>query len=291
MKKILALALAVLASLFSIACKGKVDERKFAAATEAVPPPVEVRRPDSIGPPEPYYAKRAKEAIAAYHVSPDLDKLEAKNPRDQSGLQEVVGMSLTYFVSEPGTYNEDEALENSEYGDIPEVRRRARDHVREVMVAYGIFQTGNNPVRQSYLKHAVTLLWQERLRETAYRLTVPSIREALVTMPRKDRDDYLGILRHTSAYMATFNLARETEYLTYLKGSACQVDEKYRKEAYQNRTLGIISKCDEFFTIFGPDGKRNPYRKTEAFVYRRVAEGWKLAEMKRVLDRLIADLS
>ncbi|OHA91354.1 MAG: hypothetical protein A2758_02755 [Candidatus Zambryskibacteria bacterium RIFCSPHIGHO2_01_FULL_49_18] len=246
--------------------------------------------------PEPYYSKEAKEAIATYHISPELDKIpNIRSWRIKGGWREVVSISLYYFVSEPQTYNEKEELNDSEYGDIPEVRRRARNHTRRVMIAYGIFQTGNNPIRQEYLTRAVTFLWKNDSREMAYRLTVPSIKRALAAMPRQDRNDYLRILRHTSTYMATFDLKREVQYLTSLRDENCTSAE-WQKKYYSNLPKWVepgkgYYGCEHLFTILGPDGKSNPYRKAETFVYRRVAQGWKLAEMKQVLDRLIADLS
>ena len=213
--------------------------------------------------------KEAAEAKSLYGSATKLDQMEgAEDTTKKLGvsLSDALAISLKYAAYEAQEYGVDFWIRDNEYKDIPEVRRRARNHTREAMVAYGIFQTGNNPLDQHEVaKIAKHLFVTPMLREAAYKASLPSIKRALNAMPSADRQDYLGVLRHTSEYMATFNLNREDEWLT---------------------TEGA-----EAFTLFGPGRKPTPYRKAEAFVYRRVKEGWKLAEMKQVLDRLIADLS
>ncbi|MEK7175861.1 MAG: hypothetical protein AAB695_00610 [Patescibacteria group bacterium] len=281
-------ALLALVAILAAACGNPDKPSTSAAATMTTAPALTAPALKS----KPEYREKAKRAIASYEVSPELDQIPDFGRDESVGWQEVVGMSLAYFVSEPQTYNEKKGLVNSEYGDIPEVQRRARNRTRQVMVAYGIFQLGNNPVRMDWLKRAVTLLWASASRETAYRLTVPSIKKALALMPREDREDYLRILRHTSRYMATFDFAREEQYLTNLEAGGCTAEawqKKHFKLPYW--FVGSRGNCKVLFTTYGPDGKENPYRKAEAFVYRRVEEGWDIHDMKQVLDRLIADLS
>ncbi len=305
MKKLAVLI--VLTSLFA-ACGGQEPRAGQPPAQQSVETPKQRAERETKELEENYRRERierikrqAYEAQHLYGAADELDRIPYASATEKTfgvRLSDALAVTLSYVVSEPRTYDEDFWIgRESEYRDIPEVRQRARNHTREVMVAYGLLQLGNNPLPGLEFETIVRYFYEnEAQRELVYKLALPSIKKAFRSMLDEDRADYLRILRHTSAYMTKFNWKRETDYLLSLKrdGRECYSDE-WGKKYYQLPSFMTTQDsypCEILFTEYGPDGTENPYRKAEAFVFRRVAfDGWNLTEMKRILDRLIADLS
>lgn len=299
-------------ALTTIACGNSSPEAQSQTATqpatvsEPAPAPADVKTPEQTQR-EQDAERRAKwqaeqkaeaaKGVVEYEVPEGLNELYT-DPNATLTFHETVAKALMKFVDVPKTYDETEDLKHyslREYSDIPEVQRRARDKTRSIMAVYGIV---NNEVVPSELEKPLQAIFTNSTsREVAYKLATPSIKRALVSLPERDRNDYVGILRHASAYLGSFNLAAETMYLASLAGD-CKSNEWQQKyyplpEWWKNANEGSgeYFNCAYLFTNHGPNGKRNPYRKVEAFLYRRAMNGWDVTAMKFMLDRLIADLS
>ena len=249
-----------------------------------------------------YIAQHKREAVeptSTYRVSESLNSLSVAPPV-KLGLtwQEIVGLGLHYFVSEPALYSESWYLDGHSFKSFKETdkaRQLIRHERLQLLVAYGLLQVGNSPLDPSRLKPSATAIFNKTTdRDLVYHLVLPSLKIALTQLPNTDKQQYISILRHTRVYMDSFNANRESEYLAGISNP----DWDCRTQEWQKRHYKLSAnlldrgfRCEGLFTMFGPDGKDNPYRKAEAFVYRRVKnDGWSISTMKTMLDRLLADL-
>jgi hypothetical protein len=180
------------------------------------------------------------------------------------------------------------ALENLKYS--AENGDKWKERRFQIMGAYGLLQQASviEPVR---LRRAVTAIFLSKVfRTEAYNWAFPPIQVVFQEMYAQDRRDYLIILRHTRRYMDTADFKLEEEYLRSFRSEDGCHTEVWQKKFYK---LSQGEACHEvLFTHYGPKGSDDRYREVETFIYRRVVEdGWPLAHMKAVLDRLIVDLS
>lgn len=181
------------------------------------------------------------------------------------------------------------ALENMQYG--AESGDTWKERRFQIMGAHGLLQQ-ISVIESEKLRRAVTAVFLSKtLRKKMYEWAFPSISIAFKEMYAQDRRDYLAILKHARRYMDTADFKLEEEYLQSLSSSD---KDQCHTEAWQKKFFKLSNDfaCYEtLFTYHGPKGGDDRFRKIETFIYRRVVEdGWPLADMKSVLEQLIADL-
>ena len=138
-----------------------------------------------------------------------------------------------------------------------------------VQVAYGLLQSDNFYWGAEFNETLKKFYNSPRHLRIMYRWALPSVRQVFRQLPRKERITYINILRHAKKYAQSYNHKQEEAYLRKLK-------EDYNE--YQ-------------FAIRGPDDKKdNPYRKVEAFIFRRVRDGMSIREIRKWIKVGIRDL-
>ncbi|MEY4602376.1 MAG: hypothetical protein RL292_317 [Candidatus Parcubacteria bacterium] len=220
-------------------------------------------------------------------------------------LENTLVLGLKHLKEIPGIYTPESYLHGRQFESFEETDRArvlARNYRLSVMTAYGILQGGSSPLDTKKLQQTVSeyIFKKDVAREVAYKWAQPIIKTVFKELESADRRDYLLILDHTSQYLGSFNLKREQEYYN----SVAAVMPKCRMPEWQQRYYKLprwmipdgkydyLRPCEVLFTQFGPDGKENPFRKIEAFIFRRVtADDWSPVTMKKLVDRLIADLT
>lgn len=176
------------------------------------------------------------------------------------------------------------------------------------MTAYGLLQTENGKAWQifyfdGYFDKPSTpaemraIFRNDTMRRTFYNWVMPAAKRAFKSMPPKIQVEYLNILDHASGYLSRLDkTAYEAEviYLAELKKGNCKNEAWLRKRGIKLPEWmpnGWDQKtCDGIFTWFRPDGQETPYRKIEAFAFRRVREGVDARTQKFWVDKTIADL-
>lgn len=169
-----------------------------------------------------------------------------------------------------------------------------------VAVAYGLLQSGNNRYFDT-AEHAHhdfrtrvlhRIYGSHRLIQRVYLWAMPFVDETWQQLRDSDRIVYRNILRHGQKYLATFDYEVEVKYLHRLEAGKCtepSADDGWDKQYNSAKFHG--SQCTYWFVRVGPDNKENPYRKFEAFLFRRVhQDGMNVEELKYWLNRVIRHL-
>ena len=96
-------------------------------------------------------------------------------------------------------------------------------------------------------------------------------------------------------YLSNFNEAKESKYLKSLRENTCRTanwqKSHYRIPQWLANANARERPCESLFTQYNPDGRDNPYRKVEAFLYRRIVDDeWKVEDAYSVLHRILEDL-
>lgn len=184
----------------------------------------------------------------------------------------------------------------------------------DVNEAYGLLQAGNSAVREyttwtDDLRTRVfpQIISSRRLGGLLYDWAMPHVKDAWRQLSPTDQRVYLGILEHGQRYLATYNHRRELAYLQRLKRGDCDVPRWWLRWYSDNDGDGVDDdgngqadedvghvyskmECIDEFMRSGPDGADTPYRKLEAFFFRRAQQGVKVADMRYWLDRVVAEL-
>ena len=180
----------------------------------------------------------------------------------------------------------------------------------DLIVAYGALQTSNPVVevivggdnfwlQPELQQKAAASPWAVRavfrssvLRRAAYAWAMPSIREAFRKMPAGQQGEYFRILEHAEGYLQAFDYAREAEYFDELSRGRCQNAEWRKVHGMEELPWWHESRnCLLLFTAFDPRGKESPYRKVEAFCFRRFnADGVGPQTQLYWVRRALADL-
>ncbi len=137
----------------------------------------------------------------------------------------------------------------------------------EILVADGLLQSYGS-VEPEKLREPALAIFKSPLATVAYKWAMPSVKAAFKALAPEDHAEYLKILDYASAYLSRFSkdyYLREVGYLESLKKGECYGLSAEHREFFG----GGLPSCVPLFTRFGPDGKRNPYRKVEAFLFRR----------------------
>lgn len=229
---------------------------------------------------------------------PEPDKLESGSLAtcgypSTSSWAKVLRSALDAFVAVPRTYDDTE-------------QQRI-----QTSVAYGILQTVDGGLGEysgdthhDFRSRVLPfVLRSRRLTGIAYDWAMPHLRGAWQELPPDAQRIYLGILEHGQRYLSTFSMKREQAYLAQLQRGVCDPPEWLRdndSDGVDDDGDGQIDEdagrwdpkrdCERQFVARGPDGEQNPYRKLEAFVFRRVQQGVAVADMKLWLDRVIGEL-
>lgn len=220
-------------------------------------------------------------------------------------LENTLVLGLKHLKEIPGIYTTESYLHGRQFENFEETdraRARAHNYHLSVMSAYGILQGGSSPLDTQKLRQTVSdyIFKNDVAREVAYKWAQPIIKTVFKELESADRRDYLIILDHTSLYLGSFNLKREKEYLSSLTGDIknCRTQEwqkkyyKLPKWMIQDGKYDPARSCETLFTHAGPNGNENPFRKIETFIFRRVTtDNWSPVTMKKLVDRLIADLT
>jgi len=114
-----------------------------------------------------------------------------------------------------------------------------------------------------------------RLLSILYEWVMPPVKQTFQLLDKRDQIEYMDILNHTIRYTNKYNHERELNYLTWLQ---------YRAKAKNDPSI------ENLFIERNPSNIISPYRKIEAFVFRRVQEGMKIEHIRRLLAKLNRDL-
>ena len=157
---------------------------------------------------------------------------------------------------------------------------RGSPYRTKYMVATGLLHSYGS-VEPEKLRQSALAIFKSPLATAAYKWAMPSVKAAFKVLAPEDQADYLHILDYASAYLAKFkeHYPVEVRYWESLEKGGC-----YNLNAEQLQYLNP-PECIQLFTWFGPDGKSSPYRKVEAFIFRRVySDGLGADLMKAWLD-------
>jgi hypothetical protein len=172
-------------------------------------------------------------------------------------------------------------------------------HIR-VMAVYGILQTdlineGGTETWYDFRTNVIPRIYaSERLLDQAFVWAMPHLNRVWQVLPTADQTNYRLILRHAREYAANFDEAAEVAYLHRLEQGTC---EHPLRDASSMTWFQLhvragypASACTYQFAHSGPDGHETPYRKVEAWVFRRIHDGMPRERLLRYLDRVLAAL-
>lgn len=158
----------------------------------------------------------------------------------------------------------------------------------EIMVSYGLLQSfGQLELRE--LKEPFVAVFKSDLGPTFYQWALPAVKAMFSAMPQGDRDDYLRIIAYASGLLGRYSdhYQYELKYWEWLEKDGCYVWGMAQRESSAD-----FPPCTVMFARVGPDGKTNPYRKVDAFIFRRVHfDGIGADWMKYWVDRAWYDLT
>lgn len=174
-----------------------------------------------------------------------------------------------------------------------------------LLTAYALLQTGNGPIfdrerdlTETFRRQVLPQLYRSpSLLEAVYAWVKPKLLAKFVQVDSENRAAYLDILRHGERYLASFNYAQERAYLARLERGQCKNDHK--PEWWDETRDGMRGwaeywkqdVCVLLFTHQDPNGRTNPYRKLETFIFRRVhTDKVPVVLMQRWVSRFRADL-
>lgn len=174
-----------------------------------------------------------------------------------------------------------------------------------IAIGYGLlsvesYHDGEGPATtRSFLRRVLPQFWRSpRLLEQAFTWAMPHVvrvwRDTPISLRPEDHEVYLQILRHARTYLANFNYQTELAYLRRLERGECESPRMsagwVRWERDLLRPGYRASRCTYRFTQYSPDGQENPYRKLEAWIFRRAHDGVPVPLMRRYLERILAEL-
>jgi hypothetical protein len=312
MKKVTLLYLAaVVAAILLVGC-GSGNQKQVQEQVHMMQslPPTPLPEPwDSL--PKPSIA-RMEDAKAAWTITPapkELPKFTiydykwvcpSKMP-DWYGEKFWSQATATSYIARCGKPNSDLTWVNVLDGAVHAMTRTPESWGNDpaVMTAYGVLQTQMGVLdtapqftysfRRETLK---TIYTTPALREAAYKWAMPSIRDAFRTLPSAGKAEYLRIGIHAREYLDTFNPEREQVYLDGLNQGKCRNSEWRAGFGLSDMAYNKMgTRCPAFFTSYDTSGKESPYRKVEAFCFRRYIDGVDVDTLKILIDRVLTDLT
>lgn len=171
------------------------------------------------------------------------------------------------------------------------------DDRRRVLSAYGVLQTdvidaGGPYAWYDFRTLVLPLVYRsDALMERVYTWALPHVTRVRDALPAADRRSYLEIARHAQAYLRTFDEQRELAYLHRLEQGQCAEPITEQAELEDLRAMASpgypTSPCTYHFTLEGPDGRDNSFRKVEAWIFRRIHDGMPRARLQRYVDRVV----
>lgn len=172
------------------------------------------------------------------------------------------------------------------------------DDRRRILTAYGILQAdfmdaGGPQTWYDFRRTTLERIYRsEALMERVYTWALPHVTRVRSALPFDDRASYLDIAWHARQYLATFDEAAEVAYLRRLEQGQCErplTDPSATRWFRDMARPGYPpSPCTYVFTRRGPDGRDRPYRKVEAWIFRRLHDEMPRARLQRYLDRVVA---
>jgi len=138
------------------------------------------------------------------------------------------------------------------------------------------------------------ILGNRTLRLLVFEWAAPAMKKAFDTLPKGAQDMYLLALRHSLQYLDKTDIAAEQTYLDRLRAKDCE------GLPHMSDTLSGMSaeaaealKCSQWaFIHWNPAGETGPFRKMEAFLFRRATtNGVSIKVLKLYTNRLIKVLS
>lgn len=178
-----------------------------------------------------------------------------------------------------------------------------------VYVGYGLLQGGNAPAIGYYpalsadlrVRALPQIYRSQALLKLVYAWAMPHLKQAWQQLSPSDQRIYMNAFEHGQQYLARYRHDLELTYLRTLERGECYPPEwlsDHDHDGVDDDHDGKVDEdewkptewCPNLFTMLGPDGKYNPYRKLEAFFFRRARDGMKVSQMRYWLSRVVVDL-
>ena len=227
------------------------------------------------------------EGLPAFVIYEGLESYRVQTSGDLAGHTPTVSWSRLLS----------EALSN--FRSAPAMAREFQWRT-EVLVAIGVLMAGEytpfdtaNLGTLDFRQNVLPTIYRSRtLQETAYQWAWPHFLESYRELPTNVQLDYLVVIAHAKSYLASFDLERERAYWRSLEEGKCKEPDagKMWLAEYRARPGYAVSPCVPLFTRLGPDNKPNPYRKLEAFIFRRAVDGWSIEDQLYWVDKVYDDL-
>lgn len=231
------------------------------------------------------------EALDAQGHATKLTKevVERCYPNNRVSWEDVLKHALQHFTQTSRTF-----------------QRQATDadHHSRIMVAYGLLQGasdffyGSSPFSDRFRTGVLRTIYRSPvLQEKLYVWAMPSVKLAFRDLASNDQNEYRRALEHAKAYLDHWTPAaqdREVKYLADLAAGRCGNQTWRRKHGLPDLPLWLTAQrlpCTYLFTTYDPLGRNSPYRKVEAFIFRRIRQdGIQVATLKKWATQALRDL-
>lgn len=289
------IAFALLA--FGLGCKKQAEEKKVEEAPAEAPAPAKVQESYAVR-----NAKDIKPKAVALVQKLKIDEAPKEVPATQFVLSwaEFLALALSEENSNVNPTGTEIERNFFSYRDIEVFKNMdvaAKEYARyrlQFLTSFGLFKNWSYWIDRDQLRPILKkIVHSAAFRDQAYNWASPHLKAGFREVSNPNRRDYIKILGYMEDRLNDWNQGREEKYLKALEEKTCET-KKWRDANFvpPERYNGWTGEsCLGLFIHLNHNGKENPLRKVDAFIFRRVKEGWKIASMRSIVGKVLNDLS